>query len=80
MPRIEEMYAYITHEPGDPDDEGVTAMVVPGVGSAAMVGADMERMMSLKSIAQKMATITGQTIRLVKFSVKTELETIEPEG
>ena len=78
MPRIEELFAYITHEPGDPDDEGVTAMVVPGIGSAPMVGADEARMMSLKPIAQKMATLTGQTIRLVKFSIKTELETIEP--
>ena len=79
MPRIEEMYVYITHEPGDPDDEGLTAMIVPGIGSTPMVGADEARMMSLKPVAQAMANRTGQTIRLVKFSTKTELETIEPE-
>ena len=79
MPRVEEMYAYIPHEPGDPDDEGLTAMIVPGIGSTPMVGADMKRMMSLKPVAQAMANRTGQTIRLVKFSTKTVLETIEPE-
>ncbi|KKL12408.1 hypothetical protein LCGC14_2536090, partial [marine sediment metagenome] len=25
MPKIEELYVYIAHEPGDPDDEGITA-------------------------------------------------------
>ncbi len=79
MPRIEELYAYITHEPDDPEDEGLTAMTIPGFGSAPMVGADKARMDSLKSLAQSAANATGQTIRLVKFSTKTVLETIEPE-
>ena len=79
MPRIEELYAYIAHEKGDPDDEGLTAMMIRGDQWSPMVGADMERMMSLKPLAQGMATTTGQKITLVKFSVRTELETIEPK-
>ena len=79
MPRIEEMYAYIAHEKGDPNDEGLTAMMIPGMGSAPMVGADEARMASIKPIAQELANTTGQTVTLVKFSVRTDLETIEPE-
>ncbi len=83
MPKIEEMYAYIAHEEGDPDDEGVCAFKVPAMGFEKeqwmpMVGADEERMMSLKLTAQGIANITGQKITLVKFSVRTELETIIP--
>ena len=85
MPRIEELYAYIAHEKGDPDDEGLCAFKVPAMGFEKeqwmpMVGADEARMMSLKKKAQEIANITGQKITLVKFSTKTVLETIEPEG
>lgn len=83
MPKIEEMYAYIAHEKGDPDDEGVCAFKVPALGFEKeqwipMVGADEARMMSLKEKAQEIANITGQKITLVKFSVRTELETTIP--
>ncbi len=83
MPKIEEIYAYIAHEKGDPDDEGVCAFKVPAMGFEKeqwipMVGADEARMTSLKKRAQEIANITGQKITLVKFSVRTELETIIP--
>ena len=78
MPKIEVMYAYIAHEKGDSDDEGVTAFKLAGVW-LPMVGADEARMKSLKSTAQEIANETGQKITLVKFSVRTDLETIEPE-
>jgi len=83
MPKIEALYAYIAHEPGDPDDEGVTAFKIPAMGFekeqwVPMVGADEKRMVSLKPMAQELANTTGQKIILVKFSVRTELETIEP--
>lgn len=82
MPKIEELYAYIAHEPGDPDDEGITAFKSNGTWMP-MVGADEARMRSLKGHAQKIADTTGHTITLVKFSVKTVLETIQrgvPDG
>ncbi len=83
MPKIEVMYAYIAHEKGDPDDEGLTAFKMPAMGFkpeqwAPMVGADEARMASIKPIAQELANTTGQKITLVKFSVRTDLETIEP--
>ena len=79
MPKIEAMYAYISHEKGDPDEEGVTAFL-PGLSDqwVPMVGADEERMASLRPMAQELANASGQTITLVKFSVRTDLETIDP--
>ena len=79
MPKIKAIYAYITHEKGDPDDEGVTAFL-PGLSGQwmPMVGADEKRMASLKPMAQGLANASGQTITLVKFSVRTDLETIDP--
>lgn len=76
MPKIETLYAYISEN--GPDDEGLLAMKV-GDTWVAMVGADMQRMESLKDIAQDMSSATGKAIILVKFSNKTVLETIEPE-
>ncbi|KKL06120.1 hypothetical protein LCGC14_2599210 [marine sediment metagenome] len=83
MPKIEAMYVYIAHEKGDSDDEGLCAFKVPAMGFEKeqwipMVGADEARMMSLKEKAQEIANSTGQKITLVKFSVRTELETIIP--
>jgi hypothetical protein len=84
MPKIEELFLYISHEKGDPNDEGICAFKVPARGFnkeqwIPMVGADEARMISLKKRAQEIANITRQKITLVKFSTKTELETIEPE-
>ncbi len=80
MPKLEAMYAYIAHEIGDPDDEGVTAFLPgPSAQWVPMVGADEERMASLKPMAQELANATGQRMTLVKFSVRTDLETIEPK-
>ncbi len=78
MPKIEEMYAYIAHERDDPADEGLTAFKGSSGAWLPMVGADEKRMTSLKLMAQGIANITGQKITLVKFSVRTDLETIIP--
>ena len=78
MPRIEELFVYVAHEPGDPDDEGITAFKAGGTWMP-MVGADEARIKSLKGKAQEIANTTGHKITLMKFSTKTVLETIEPE-
>ena len=70
------MFAYIAEDEG-PDDEGVIAHLVNGTWMP-MVGGDMERMESLRNIAEQTAQTTGQTIKLVKFSTRTELEVINP--
>ena len=76
MPKITEMFAYIAEDEG-PDDEGVIAHRV-GDTWVPLVGGDMKRMKSLRAAAKVIARTTGQTIKLVKFSKRTELEIIEP--
>lgn len=81
MPRITEIFAFIAEDEG-PDDEGVAAWVSPfpplGGTWVPLVGADMERAESLKPYAKLIATAMGKRIRLVRFSVREELEVIEP--
>jgi len=80
MPKIEEMYAYISSDK-DTDDEGIVGFQSPrGHGWTPCVGADMDRMESLRPMVELIAIRTGKTITLTKFSTKTVLEVIEPEG
>ena len=74
LPKIEVMYAFIaTEECG----EGICAAQT-SIGWMPLVGADMARVDSLRKLAQQIATKTGRTIRLCKFSVREELESITP--
>ena len=74
MPKIEQIYAFIAEDTG-PDDEGVTGFAT-GMGWMPMVGADIDRIESLKPIAQQIAKSTGKKIKLIKFTNREEVETI----
>jgi hypothetical protein len=78
MPRITEIFAFIAEDTG-PEDEGVTAMSI-GPLMLPMVGADEARVRSLMPKAQEIARITGKTIRLMRFSGRQVLKTINPDG
>ncbi|GAG78541.1 unnamed protein product [marine sediment metagenome] len=81
MPRIEEMYAFIVEDSG-PDDEGVMAMQT-GLGDDGqslwlpLVGADMARVNSLRSIAQGIGRQIGKKVTLVHFTNREDLEVID---
>ena len=75
--RIDEMYAFVAVDPAD-DTEGITAFVEPGGTAMPMVGADMERVDSLRPVAESMAKRFGQTIQVLRFSQRTEIEVISP--
>ena len=76
MPKkIVEMYAFIATD--NNGDEGITAMLV-GDKWLPMVGADMDRIESLRKIAVMMAGKHGAKITLAKFTVRTDLEEIKP--
>ena len=76
MPRIDEMYAYISTD-ADENDEGIVGFHT-GKEWIPCVGADMDRMNSLRPMAEMIATKENMTLLLVKFSTRTELEVIEP--
>jgi len=76
MPRIEHIYAFICDDAG-PDDEGIAAST-HGLMWMPLVGADMERMESLRPVAQRIATHFRKPIRLCRFTVRETLEIIQP--
>lgn len=78
MPRIETMYAFIA-EDTSPDDEGIIGMNT-GTGWVPLVGADMERVESLKPIAQGISRQIGKNIKIVRFETRKEIGVIRPQG
>lgn len=72
MPRIEEMYAFITEDTG-PDDEGIIGMNTPQ-GWMPFVGADMARVESLRPLVLQIAKDLGKEVKLLHFTKREELE------
>jgi len=76
MPKINVIYAFISTEEG-PEDEGIVAAKF-GDTWMPLVGADMERVNSLKPLAKQIAQTTGKRIVLARFTVREEIEQIVP--
>lgn len=74
MPRINEVYAFISEDTG-PDDEGIIGAVFGGQWMPFVCG-DKARVDSLRPHAEKIAELTGKKVKLVKFAVRTDVETI----
>ena len=76
---ITEMYAFVAEE--SPGDEGVIGMTLnmPGVGPSftPLVGADMDRVESLRPHAIQIGKMTGKKIRLKKFKLVDEEDVTE---
>lgn len=84
MPKITEMWVYVAEDKG-PDDEGVCARAVVKHTLLAkiiewepMVGADEACADSMREAAKKIAKDTKKVIRLLRFSVREEIERFEP--
>lgn len=73
--RIDRLLAYVAV---DDKGEGIVGATIPGLGFVPLVGADMDRMMAYRPYAQKAATATGRTIKLVRFDARTEVEELTP--
>lgn len=72
--RIDELYAFIAQ---DTDGEGLPAFMHNGM-MLPMVCADKARVDSLRAIAAEMVLQSGNKITLCRFSVREEIEVIEP--
>jgi hypothetical protein len=70
LPRIEHIWAFLSVDEGG---EGVVSMTTK-FGHMPMVAADEMRVKQLRPIAQAVAAQTGVRIRLVKFTVREEVE------
>ncbi len=74
MPRIERLYAYVGEE--TPGEEGVVGARIPGMGTVPLVGADKDRIVSLRSFAVLAKECTGRPVKLVCFESRVDLEDI----
>lgn len=79
MPKITSMHAYIMADKNE-YDEGIPAFSTPDGMMFPLVGADEERMKSLRPMAEELAKRTGKSIRLVKFTAMEEVETIQGDS
>jgi hypothetical protein len=73
--RIDEVFVFIAK---DADGEGVPAFTLPDGMMLPMVCADKERVDSLRAMARRIARETKNKITLCRFSVREEIEVIEP--
>jgi hypothetical protein len=75
--KIETLRAFVAV--GKDGHEGVCAFQAGGSNvMLPMVCADEERVKQLRPLAQAIARVTGQRIVLAEFSVRTDVEEIEP--
>ena len=75
MPKkITAIYAWIVTETDG--SEGLPGMTVPGLGFTPLIGADMERVKSLRPHALAVADLKGLPLKLCMFSKMEELERV----
>jgi hypothetical protein len=74
MPKITEMFAYVMADK-DEDDEGVIGFYSPQAGGwIPMVGADVDRVKSLKKEADRISAQVGKPYKILKFKLVEEIE------
>jgi hypothetical protein len=78
MPKIDKLLAYVVADKDD-DDEGVPAVMAPNGMMFPLMGADEERMRSLRTEAQHIADLQGKKIKLLRFTQLEVLDVIEPK-
>jgi len=69
--QIEAIYAWVCVEPAG--GEGIPAAHIAGY-PMPLIGADLERMRSLRPYAEQLRRTTGYPVRLIRFGVREVLE------
>ena len=77
MPKIEAIYALASIDEG-PEDEGVVA-ARGGDSWMPLVGADEDRVESLRPLAMAIPRTTGKRIVLARFKNREDLEELKPQ-
>jgi len=73
---IDAIWLYIS---SDETGEGVMGYTTPGGTLMPLMAADETRLKSITPIAQKIATLTKKKVKLVKFTMREEIEEFHPE-
>jgi hypothetical protein len=74
MPRIESMWAFVSVDPED-DNEGICT-IMWGDMPMPMIASDQTRIAQLRPAACELKRLTGMRVKLVKFTVREEIEEI----
>ena len=75
---IDRIFAYIAVDENG-EGEGIAAHFMPEQGWMPLVGADEERMMALRPVAQRLASAGNRRIVLAQFEDRRDIEIIEPD-
>lgn len=75
--RIDRLTAYVAVDPAD-DEEGIVGHRMPDGTMMPLIGADETRIRDMRPYAESVAAATGQQIKLVRFSVREDLDVIDP--
>lgn len=80
--RIDTIWAYLAWEPDADgrDAEGIAAYLGTDGMWLPMIGADEERVKSLREMAETISFTTGKALRLVRFDRVEVVEEISPSG
>lgn len=73
--KITTIHAFIAED--EDGSEGICAFQSPGYGWMPMIGADADRILSLREYAEGISRSSGRPVKLIRFSVRSDLETIE---
>jgi hypothetical protein len=75
LERIDSIWAFVADDEGG---EGVQAAPMRDGSWVPLIAADESRLRSMKEYVQKLATQFGTPIRLIKFTMREDVEVIEP--
>lgn len=74
--KIDKLYAWIATEADG--GEGVISHTFPDFGTLPLIGADMERMESIRPLAQAIATRMRLTVKLKVFGTGVVIDEVTP--
>jgi hypothetical protein len=74
--RLSTLTAFVAVDPAD-DSEGIVAANIGGM-QMPLIGADDERVMQLRPYAEAAVRLSGQPVKLVRFTVREDIDTITP--
>lgn len=75
--KVKCIYAYVGED--DNGNQGIIAGMIPGMGAFPLVAMDMARVESLRHIAVEAANKVGKPVTLCRFSIRSDLDTINPK-
>jgi SepF-like predicted cell division protein (DUF552 family) len=76
--RITTIQAFIALDPED-NSEGIIGMMMPNGQWMPLIAADPDRLKDLRPLAENMAEQTHKEIKLIRLSVREDLEIIKPK-